>query len=679
MSNFISIQASVCCDEEVVQFVVDDRTSAITTGNTYYFTVGDKRYCATVDVTSKGESRATATFTGDYTSCEECLSGITTAVKVSECVGKGGLSSIYFVDIATFTTLPSFGEVYYMTITLDGDSITNCFTIDCFVTPRDGEKILSLTSISDSHTGCTECLLNNIQTYEVTPCLTSSIPTYYVNLPLGFDYTNYIINFTDESGNSICGTVQGITVAETNGTLISILGSKDDVSCEDCLAISSEKRIITNCLTGGTEVVWGSTFYGGAEVTNLSTADGCFEVGDLTESEVTINTFLDYNPQPDCQECIQCNGVVYSYSSCTGTGPILSITYDDGGGTSLLPDATYGAFTGVTNGGGIGSTFLITIASGAISNVSAAATGILYNIGDTITIDKDNFSGDTDLIITVTDVTTTGGFFSLQYVQTPIGKTVYLPFLDDCVEITGVSTDGSYQYTMYSFDVFDDCSLCESNDFYVWKTRDCATDISYIVTVSSNSFTTGDYVKVKWGTTDFQCHELLSPYDFVTDGFLTPYKSETLTPFDDCETCNSGTLIGASIVKCGGGGQQFVNIPITIWNTMSGFFDSQLVFVTDKYGQCYILLNNCPLEPNYNTITPVSTYYNCIQCVFDNTRFPRSANTETLICVVCCDCGSSGSTITQVAPPHPVYTDQYGTDVTQMNMVVLGGPKGLNN
>ena len=56
---------------------------------------------------------------------------------------------------------------------------------------------------------------------------------------------------------------------------------------------------------------------------------------------------------------------------------------------------------------------------------------------------------------------------------------------------------------------------------------------------------------------------------------------------------------------------------------------------------------------------------------FDNP--PRSANTETVICVIC-----SGETST-VTPPHAVYTDAQGIAVTQMNTVVLGGPDGLNS
>jgi hypothetical protein len=54
---------------------------------------------------------------------------------------------------------------------------------------------------------------------------------------------------------------------------------------------------------------------------------------------------------------------------------------------------------------------------------------------------------------------------------------------------------------------------------------------------------------------------------------------------------------------------------------------------------------------------------------------PRSANTETLICVP--DCDNDG--FINVTPPHPEWTDNYETPVTQLNMVTLGGMKGLNS
>jgi hypothetical protein len=54
-----------------------------------------------------------------------------------------------------------------------------------------------------------------------------------------------------------------------------------------------------------------------------------------------------------------------------------------------------------------------------------------------------------------------------------------------------------------------------------------------------------------------------------------------------------------------------------------------------------------------------------------------SANTETIICQEICT--TSGNTTTQVVPPHPVWVDGYGNQITQLNMVTLGGMKGLNS
>ena len=54
---------------------------------------------------------------------------------------------------------------------------------------------------------------------------------------------------------------------------------------------------------------------------------------------------------------------------------------------------------------------------------------------------------------------------------------------------------------------------------------------------------------------------------------------------------------------------------------------------------------------------------------------PRSANTETIICETC----DGGQTVFEVTPPHPVWTDGKGTNVTQMNAVTLGGMFGLNS
>jgi hypothetical protein len=51
-----------------------------------------------------------------------------------------------------------------------------------------------------------------------------------------------------------------------------------------------------------------------------------------------------------------------------------------------------------------------------------------------------------------------------------------------------------------------------------------------------------------------------------------------------------------------------------------------------------------------------------------------SANTEYTLCVQDC----SGTTLNEIHTPHPIYSDLTGGTVVQLNMVVLGGPNGLN-
>jgi|694.fasta_scaffold44536_6 hypothetical protein len=674
MADTVRLSGERCCDNRFFDRIdIVEPLSAITTGSTLQLQNQEGIFCMNVLTVEVGPYGVNHTLLDVFTTCEECLSGTSNAVQIETCNGQNN----YFVDINSFTTLPTIGDIYYINITRNNKLVEDCFTIVCYKNTE--EPLFNVISISDPYTGCTECYVNNFQVWEVIDCF--GVNTYYVSLPPNNDYTNYIITFELVFGEQICGTVTQVNIfAEPDVTLISILGLSTEVeggtvSCEDCLSISSEKRIIVNCLNSdNTQVVWGSVFYEGSEVTNLSTEDGCFEVGDLTESAVTINTFLNYDPQPNCQECIQCEGLYYTYSSCTNSGPVFSIDEFTPLPTSL-GDGFYGPFTGITDGNGVGFGLYITVSEGQIVG-STFDVGVGYQVGDTITISSELVGTESDLVITVSEVTTTGVVFSYQYVEDSIGKSFYIPYLDDCVEITNISNIGSPNFFILSFEVFDNCTSCLlNNDFYVWLAEECNTLNQNVVVLNSNSFNIGDYVKVLRGSTEFQCHRLINPYVYDTSNYTT-YLSNSVTPFSDCETCNSGTLIGASIAKCGGGGQQFVNIPINTWNQME-YLDSQSIFVLEQYGQCYGLLNACPLEPNYTTIYPIETYYNCITCLDDNTRFPRSANTETFLCQEICTSG--GTTTISVTPPHPVWTDGYGTEVTQLNMITLGGINGLNN
>ena len=66
-----------------------------------------------------------------------------------------------------------------------------------------------------------------------------------------------------------------------------------------------------------------------------------------------------------------------------------------------------------------------------------------------------------------------------------------------------------------------------------------------------------------------------------------------------------------------------------------------------------------------------SLFDSCYDC---NEFIPLSANTAYTLCTRNCD----GDPI-ELEFPHPVWTNNNGNAVTQLNAVQLGGPNGLNN
>ena len=168
------------------------------------------------------------------------------------------------------------------------------------------------------------------------------------------------------------------------------------------------------------------------------------------------------------------------------------------------------------------------------------------------------------------------------------------------------------------------------------------------------------------------CGEILSESsaEFATYTGITPYNNcyDCLSTLGNAlygfTICNSEDLF--AYIKP----SDFGSLPtlgdvfyLTIENRIE--IVSQCVFLSE------IIYDSTEVPNTFISQTP---YSECEDCLFINT--PRSANTETLICDYCCDCGSSGSTITQTNPQHPIWTDGYGIDVTQSNMVVIG--RGYN-
>jgi len=83
---------------------------------------------------------------------------------------------------------------------------------------------------------------------------------------------------------------------------------------------------------------------------------------------------------------------------------------------------------------------------------------------------------------------------------------------------------------------------------------------------------------------------------------------------------------------------------------------------------CATLVGGLPSGPPYTLGTLFDSCFECSQSI------PSSANTEYTLCLRDC----SGNTIS-LSMPHPVATNEYGNEVTQLNAVQLGGQNGLYN
>ena len=77
-------------------------------------------------------------------------------------------------------------------------------------------------------------------------------------------------------------------------------------------------------------------------------------------------------------------------------------------------------------------------------------------------------------------------------------------------------------------------------------------------------------------------------------------------------------------------------------------------------------------QPIVAEYTGITQYTDCFTCQ----NPPTSAGTEVFLCEQICT--ESGTTVVSVVAPHPVWTNGYGGEVTQLNMITIGG-NGLNS
>ncbi len=288
-------------------------------------------------------------------------------------------------------------------------------------------------------------------------------------------------------------------------------------------------------------------------------------------------------------------------------------------------------------------------------------------------------NGDYLLELPTTFNTISSYFKSYQYL--PNGSTFFNPANGRCCEIIGTSSN--YYETLYSVKTFDDCETCQTCNGQVWEAYGCgvSTGTTFNVLVDGGLHQ-GDIVKLMWGSNDWICAELQNPVSTFSGPYENYYNSSrdslgNTETYQNCASCMTGSRIGLTLVNCDTGIERFVSISVDNYIDLNSLGNGIPNYVINDPSGCYNITNFCPIPLSATTeFTPVQFFAYCSLCSPADPS--RSANTETYICNYCCDCGASGETITQIVPPHPIWSDGYGTWVTQMNMVLIGSGNGLN-
>jgi hypothetical protein len=202
--------------------------------------------------------------------------------------------------------------------------------------------------------------------------------------------------------------------------------------------------------------------------------------------------------------------------------------------------------------------------------------------------------------------------------------------------------------------------------------QSCIDEVVVILT-GSTGFTTGQIVggfPIGSGPGATQCYTILGNASLSETPTI---QIQGMGFYGNCIECYEEKDLGFEFEDCITG-----NLEVVTAFSLGFVPTIDLIYQFSLDGsapRCYIATGN--VDPNGVDISPqsINVFTRCEDCYKNQTV---TAGTEYTVCVICCPC-DSGSTVTSVAVPHPVWTSTDGKAVVQSNMVVLGGPNGLNN
>jgi hypothetical protein len=175
----------------------------------------------------------------------------------------------------------------------------------------------------------------------------------------------------------------------------------------------------------------------------------------------------------------------------------------------------------------------------------------------------------------------------------------------------------------------------------------------------------GDIVSATGDTTD--CYEVISYTSSSSrDGISNDY--------DDCLECFKDEFTGVIFSSCTDNNDSVILTASTA--SLTFLPDPSLVYymtfsgVSTQYVGCFEFVEFTNLSNQYQITSSIENN-SCYDCRV--VYIPSSAGTIYYDCVIC------DTTAVTISVPHPVYSNQFGQDVVQLNAVQLGGTYGLNN
>ena len=539
----------------------------------------------------------TLSYTGgtNYTDCLDCLESNTSQFK--SFVFSGCDSAIIF-DVKAETTfygenfLPNTGFTYFLEVT---DGATN--TLECMTFISASTSIGSYELVPSNYTpytDCTDCA-NRGRIVTVLGCDGNE---YYVELPTGVVNGSLIlINILGEyEVGQICAVVTSDPVrGQENASFVQDYGIQSN-GCEYCSSEGANptsgyvKRILTSCLDGSEIVVDVSSLYSVGQSVFISveafTSTGltsCFQIGEETTEPLTYTSQITFEPIQSCQDCIDCNGAFFTFSSCTDgtTGVTSTRQYIELG--NFYNDPLSGCseviryelnFSGSLDGTPIVRTNTFSSCTDCDSYVPdlwiAQPCGV--SAGSPFVIDMSAYSSPTS-----------GEIYKYEIINTDVSV---------CFELVSQFTNGYSALTQLHYlpsgnTTYTDCSTCIGTTSYAVALVECGTSDFIFVNIPGINFNEilqflgeNDSVIIKDGIG--RCFSLVGNICVAESEIFpsfTPYSLHT-----DCETCNvpfsAGTPTGICVICC----------PCTTGETINTVYGPNPTW-TNAYGKAIVLLD----------------------------------------------------------------------------------------